>query len=84
LDEENSKHVRLAQQNGFAKAAKQHSQGLTLAEKRAIESNRYDVASAPRFCLPIIMIGPSALLLVVSHLFAVPVLVLWVGLEIIK
>jgi hypothetical protein len=26
------------------------------------------------------MIGPGALLLVVSHLFAVPVLVLWVGL----
>jgi hypothetical protein len=30
------------------------------------------------------MIGRGALLLVVSHLFAVPVLVLWVGLEIIK
>jgi hypothetical protein len=30
---------------------------------------------------PIVMIGPSGLLLVVSHLFAVPVLVLWVGLE---
>ncbi len=37
LDEENSKHVRLAQQNGFAKAAKQHSQGLMLAEKRVID-----------------------------------------------
>jgi hypothetical protein len=30
---------------------------------------------------PIIMIGPSGLVLVVSSLFAVPVLVLWVGLE---
>jgi hypothetical protein len=27
------------------------------------------------------MIGPSGLLLVVSHLFAIPILVLWVGLE---
>jgi hypothetical protein len=30
---------------------------------------------------PIIMIGPSGLLLVVSHLFAVPVSVLLVGLQ---
>jgi hypothetical protein len=30
---------------------------------------------------PIIMTGPCALLLVVSQLFAVPVSVLWVGLE---
>jgi hypothetical protein len=28
-----------------------------------------------------IMIGPGALLLVVSHLFVIPILVLWVGLE---
>jgi hypothetical protein len=27
------------------------------------------------------MIGPGGLLLVVSHLFAVPILVLWVGLR---
>jgi hypothetical protein len=27
------------------------------------------------------LIGPAGLLLVVSHLFAIPVLVLWVGLE---
>jgi hypothetical protein len=30
---------------------------------------------------PTIMIGAGRLLLVVSHLFAVPVLILWVGLE---
>jgi len=30
---------------------------------------------------PIIMIGPGGLLLVVPHLFAVPVSVLWVGLQ---
>jgi len=27
------------------------------------------------------LIGPGGLLLIVSHLFAVPVLVLWAGLE---
>jgi hypothetical protein len=37
------------------------------------ECNKYD--------LSIIMIGLSGLLLVVPHLFAVPVLVLWVGLQ---
>jgi hypothetical protein len=30
------------------------------------------------------MIGPSGLLLVVFHLFVVPILILWVGLEINK
>jgi hypothetical protein len=30
------------------------------------------------------MIGPGGLLFVVSHLFSVPVLVLWVGLKKIK
>jgi hypothetical protein len=30
---------------------------------------------------PIIMIGPGGLLLVVSNLFAVPILVLWAGLQ---
>jgi hypothetical protein len=30
---------------------------------------------------PTIMIGAGGLLLVVSHLFAVPVFILWVGLE---
>jgi hypothetical protein len=29
----------------------------------------------------IIMIGPGGLLLVVSHLFAIPVEILWLGLE---
>jgi hypothetical protein len=38
----------------------------------------------PTFCTfvydwPIILIGPGALLLVVSHLFVIPILVLWVG-----
>ncbi len=37
----------------------------------------------PNICcdLPDSLIGPGGLLLVVSHLFAVPLLVLWVGLE---
>jgi hypothetical protein len=30
---------------------------------------------------PIIMIGPGGLLLVISHLFAIPDSVLWVGLK---
>jgi len=33
------------------------------------------------FDWPVIMIGPCGLLLVVPHLFAVPVSVLWVGLQ---
>ncbi len=36
------------------------------------------------FNSPIIMIGPSGLLLGVFHLFIVPILILWVGLEINK
>jgi hypothetical protein len=39
------------------------------------------INTIPGFDWPIIMIGTSALLLVVSHLFAVPVSVLWMGLE---
>jgi hypothetical protein len=36
----------------------------------------------PAFVLEmLLLIGPGGLLLVVSHIFAVPVLVLWVGLE---
>jgi hypothetical protein len=38
------------------------------------ECNKYDLTAAPCFrSAPNIMIGPSGLLLVVSHLFAVPV-----------
>jgi hypothetical protein len=37
LNEENSNPVCLAQQNGFAKVAKQHSQRLTLVEKSVID-----------------------------------------------
>jgi len=35
----------------------------------------------PVFDWPTVMIDPGGLLLVVSHLFAVPVFVSWVGLE---
>jgi len=70
----------------FAEAGKGHSKAWqTHAPK---EWNKYDLTAAPYFWLPnrneIIMIGLGALLLVVSHLNAVPVLVLGVGLEMIN
>jgi len=46
------------------------------------ECNKYDLTAT--LCVsdwPIIMIRPGGLLLVVSHLFLVPVSVLWVGLQ---
>jgi hypothetical protein len=40
------------------------------------ECNKYDLTAGPCHW-PIVMIGPGGLLLVVSHLFGVLVLVLW-------
>jgi hypothetical protein len=68
LDEEKSKHARLAQQNGFGPEFL-HS-FLRLVKGTAKPKDWLDS-----------LIGPGGLLLVVSHLFAVPVLVLWLGLE---
>jgi hypothetical protein len=48
-----------------------------MAEKSA---NKYELNAAPCFWLANHNDGPGGLLLVVSHLFVVPVLVLWVGL----
>jgi hypothetical protein len=46
------------------------------------ECNKYDLTATQCVSdLPIIMIGPGGLLLVVSHLFAIPASVLWVGLQ---
>jgi hypothetical protein len=77
LDEEKSKYANLAQQNGldsifaqFAEVGKGHNKTYHLLEKSLV--NRPPISD-----WPIIMIGPSGLL--VLHKFAVPVL--WVGLE---
>jgi hypothetical protein len=45
------------------------------------ECNKYDLTTVPCFSFAIIMIGSGGLLLEISYLFAVPILVLWVGLE---
>jgi hypothetical protein len=77
----------LAQQNGFGpsflhillRLVKRKRKAWQFQEKSV---NKCDLTAAPCFFnWPIIMIGPGGLLLVVFHLFAVSVLVLWVGLE---
>jgi hypothetical protein len=74
----------LAQQNNFGPASlhglprlvKRHRKDYPLPEK----CNKYDLTT--RYSLFLIGIGPSVLLLVLPHLFAVLVLIiLWVGLE---
>jgi len=45
------------------------------------ERNKYDLTAPQCFRLAIMMIGPGGLLLVVPHLFAVPVSVLLVVLQ---
>jgi hypothetical protein len=88
LDEEKPKHVGLAQQNGFvpaflysllsfvqfAGARTRHSKAYYLPENSAITI--IWVLLLLVFDWSIIMIGPSSFLLVISHLFAIPVLVL--------
>jgi hypothetical protein len=62
----------------FFEAGKGHSKGVHLLEKSMIDTIWSLLVVSD---WPITMIGPSGLLLVVSHLFAVPDLVLWVGLR---
>jgi hypothetical protein len=45
------------------------------------ECDNYDLHVAPVYDWPIIMISPSGLLVVASHVFAVSVLVLGAGLQ---
>jgi hypothetical protein len=86
LDEEKSKHASLFQQNGFGptflhtvlRLIKGIQQSLTPTPE---ECNEYDLTTVPVFYLSIIMIGPGALLLVVSHLFAVALLVFIIEVE---
>jgi len=85
LDEEKSTHVGLARQNGFGPAFL-HS--LLRLAKGTAKPNTCQTRVINKIWLllpvsdwPIILIGQSGLLLVVSHLFAVPVLVLWVRLK---
>jgi hypothetical protein len=64
----------------FAEAGERHSKALHLPEHLPEKS----ITTGPFFFFShwlIMMIGPGDLLLAVSHLFAVPVLVLCVGLE---
>ncbi len=53
----------------------------SLTPVRREECNKYDLTTVPCFSFAIIMIGSGGLLLEISYLFAVPILVLWVGLE---
>ncbi len=62
----------------FAEACKRHSKVEHLPEKSVVNMIWLLL---PVFDWPIIVIGPGGLLLVVSHLFAVPVWVIWVGWE---
>ncbi len=86
FDEEKSKHGCLAEQNGFDPAFL-HPLLRLVKEQQSItttreECNNYVLTRLPVSHWPIIIIfGPGALLLVVSHLFAVLVLVFWVGME---
>jgi hypothetical protein len=60
----------------FAVAGKEHSNAVRLAEKSVINMIWLFLIDCP-----IIIIGPGGLLLVVPHLYAIPVSVLWVGLH---
>jgi hypothetical protein len=63
----------------FAKAGgTQHSKASHLIEKSKISIS---CVLLPVSDWPIIMTAPGVLQLVISHIFAVPILVLWVGLE---
>jgi hypothetical protein len=71
LDEENPTYTGLAQKNG-----------LDSVQLQMLLCNQYDPTPTPCFWLAHHDdIGPGGLLLVVLHLFAVPVSVLWVGLQ---
>jgi hypothetical protein len=74
----------LAQQNAFGPAFLHSLRRLVKCTAKILtptrkECNEYDMIVAPVSYRPIIMIGLGGLLLVVSHLFAVPVL--WLLLE---
>ncbi len=85
LDEEKSKHTGLTQQKTFGPAflhcCLRQVKGTAECTCEREESHKYDLIATPCFDRPIIMIGLGDLLLLVSHLFAVPLLVLWVGLQ---
>jgi hypothetical protein len=79
--------IWLDQQNGFDPAAFLHS-FLRLvkgtAKPTTCHINMIQLLLRIVSDCPILTIGPGGFLLVVSHLFTVPVLVLWVGLQISK
>ncbi len=82
LDEEKLTHGGLAEQNRFdpvfsREAGKRHSKMSTWHKKKAINMIWL---LFPIYDWPFIMIGRGLLLLVVFHVFAVPVLNLWVRL----
>jgi hypothetical protein len=81
LDEEKSNHAGLAQQNAFGPAFLHSLTRLIKCTAKLVtptrkECNEYDMTFVPVSDWPIIIIGLGVLLLVVSHLFAVPVFVL--------
>jgi hypothetical protein len=73
LDEEKLKQASLAQHNGFCPSVL-HS--LSRVVKGTTKPHTYQKKECDKYDL----IGPGGLLLVVSRLFAVLVLVFWVGL----
>jgi hypothetical protein len=62
----------------FAEVGKRHSKAVHPLQKSVINMIWLLLSVSD---WPIIMIGPGGLQLVVSHLFAVPDTVLWVGLQ---
>jgi hypothetical protein len=76
--------IQLDQQNGFDPAAFLHS-FLRLvkgtAKPTTCHINMIQLLLPIVSDWPIMIVGPGGFLLVVSHLFTVPVLVLWVGLQ---
>jgi hypothetical protein len=84
LDEESSKHAGLAQENGFCWLriiAQWLVKGATMLCTCKKECNKYNLTLITVSDCPIIMIRPGGLLLVVPHLLAGSVFVLWVGLQ---
>jgi len=84
LDEEKSNHAGLAQQNAFGPAFLHSLTRLIKCTAKLLAPTRKEWMNMIWLLLPvsdwpIIMIGLDVLLLVVSHLFAVPVLVYGCG-----
>ncbi len=85
LNEGNPTYAGLAQKNGFGSAElcmlPWLVKGAAVLCTYRKECNKYDLPATQCFWLAIVMIGTGGLLLVVPHLFVVPVSVFQVGLQ---